>query len=165
VLFASLAALVGVAVTVGGGLGEGSLIGDGFALAMTVIVASFTVLRRRFPEAPLVPAACISALLPSLAVLPFVTAWPASGRDFALLAAFGISNMGLALLCFTIGAGLIPAAQTALISALETPLAPLWVWLAFGETPGEATLVGGGVVLAAVVTSVILENVRPARGG
>ncbi|GLS23470.1 hypothetical protein GCM10007874_64910 [Labrys miyagiensis] len=164
VLVASLVALAGVAVTVVGSSGEGSLLGDALALAMTVIVAAFTVLRRRFPEVPLAPAASISALLPALTVLPFVTAWPVDGREFALLAAFGITNMGLALLCFTIGAKLIPAAQTGLVSALETPLAPLWVWLAFGETPREATLIGGAIVLVAVFANVVWENRGESHG-
>lgn len=163
-LGASSAALVGVGVTVAGSAGEGSLAGDALALAMTVIVAAFTVLRRRFPDVPLAPAASISALLPALAVLPFLSGWPAGGREFTLLAAFGITNMGLALLCFTVGAKLIPAGQTALVSALETPLAPLWVWLAFDETPRPATLIGGGIVLVAVFANVVWESraVRPA---
>jgi drug/metabolite transporter (DMT)-like permease len=158
VLIASLLALVGVIVTVAGSTGEGSLIGDLLALAMTLIVAAFTVLRRRFPDVPLVPAACVSALLPALVCLPFISAWPANPRDLAMLAAFGVSNMGLALLFFTIGARFIPAAQTALVSALETPLAPLWVWLAFGETPHTATLIGGAIVLLAVFGNVAWEN-------
>lgn len=158
VILASLFALLGVVVTVAGGSGQGSLVGDALAVAMTVLVAIFVVLCRRFPEVPLVPAACLSALVPALVCLPLASSWPSSGFDVGMLIAFGVSNMGLALVCFTIGAKFIPAAQTALIGALETPLAPLWVWLAFGEAPGTAALVGGGVVMLAVVASMIWES-------
>ena len=41
--------------------------------------------------------------------------------------------------------------QTALITLLEVVLGPLWVWLAYRENPGTATLIGGVVVLLAVV--------------
>jgi drug/metabolite transporter (DMT)-like permease len=34
---------------------------------------------------------------------------------------------------------------------LEAVLAPLWVWLAFGENPGWRTLAGGAVVLVVEV--------------
>jgi drug/metabolite transporter (DMT)-like permease len=34
---------------------------------------------------------------------------------------------------------------------LDIVLGPLWVWLAFGENPGTAALLGGGLILAAVV--------------
>ncbi|WP_394834620.1 DMT family transporter [Pendulispora rubella] len=162
VLAASLLALVGVAVTVAGGMGEGSLLGDVLALAMTLFVAAFMVLRRRFPDVPLVPAACVSALLPALASLPFVSTWPAHGQDIAKLIAFGVSNMGLALVFFTIGAKFIPAAQTALVGALETPLAPLWVWLAFGETPRGPTMLGGAMVLFAVIGPIAWDQWRDA---
>ena len=43
---------------------------------------------------------------------------------------------------------------------LDTPLAPFWVWLAFSEVPPLLTLVGGGVVMAAV-----LWNMASPRGG
>ena len=37
-----------------------------------------------------------------------------------------------------------------LISALEMPLAPLWVWLAFAEVPSNASLIGGSIVALAI---------------
>jgi drug/metabolite transporter (DMT)-like permease len=46
---------------------------------------------------------------------------------------------------------MIKPIQTALIGALEAPIAPLWVWMMFGETPGPATLVGATVILTAVI--------------
>ena len=38
------------------------------------------------------------------------------------------------------------------------PLAPLWVWLAFKETPTAATLIGGAIVFAAVGFHLILGS-------
>jgi drug/metabolite transporter (DMT)-like permease len=43
----------------------------------------------------------------------------------------------------------------AIISLLEVVLGPLWVWLAYDETPSTATLVGGAVVVAAVVVQAV----------
>ena len=34
-------------------------------------------------------------------------------------------------------------------------LGPLWVWIALGEQPSAATLVGGAIVLAAVVIQTV----------
>jgi drug/metabolite transporter (DMT)-like permease len=67
------------------------------------------------------------------------------------LALFGAGQIGLGLILLTIGARLIPAAQVALISLLEVVLGPLWVWLADGERPRAGTLIGGAVVVAAVI--------------
>lgn len=70
------------------------------------------------------------------------------------LAIFGAGQIGLGLILLTIGARLIPAAQVALISLLEVVLGPLWVWLAVGERPGITTVIGGAIVVAAVILQV-----------
>ena len=74
---------------------------------------------------------------------------------------FGASQTGLAFLLLTVGSRLIPATEAALISVLETPLAPVWVWAAFGEAPTAAAMVGGTIVLGAVVGHTAAET-RPA---
>ena len=66
----------------------------------------------------------------------------------------GVGQMGLGLAFLTLGARLIPAAEVALITLLEIVLAPLWVWLTILETPATATLVGGVVLIAAVILQV-----------
>jgi drug/metabolite transporter (DMT)-like permease len=158
-LIASLLALAGIVLTVARGLGEGSLYGDGLAFVMTVLMAVIIVIARRAEtRVPMVPAACLSSCLSSLVSLPFASLSAAGPVELLQLALFGITNMGLGLILFTIGARLLPAAETALIGALEAPLAPLWVWWAFGETMRPSTLFGGGLVLAAVLGHVLYEN-------
>jgi len=68
----------------------------------------------------------------------------------------------MALALFIIGSRHLPAVRTALLSALETPMTPLWVWLMFAETPSVVTLAGGTVVFAAVVWYVAHEARQPA---
>jgi drug/metabolite transporter (DMT)-like permease len=63
----------------------------------------------------------------------------------------------------TIGARMINAAEVALITLLEVVLGPLWVWIAFSESPDAATLVGGMVVLVAVIIQVSGEVRLPVR--
>ena len=64
----------------------------------------------------------------------------ADGKDLLLLAALGAGQIGLGLALMTVGARLIPAAQTALIGLLEVVLGPLWVWIAYTEQPSTTTL-------------------------
>lgn len=63
--------------------------------------------------------------------------------------------MGLMLLA--LGTPLVSATRGALVGVLQTPLGTLWVWLAFSENPATATLVGGAIVLAAVVADIALH--------
>jgi drug/metabolite transporter (DMT)-like permease len=66
-------------------------------------------------------------------------------------------QLGFGLVLFTAGARLIPVAEASLIGMLENVLGPLWVWLALGETPAAATLLGGGVILGALVVHTALD--------
>ena len=149
-LLASLAALGGVALMVGLG-GDGSLGGDLLAFGMTLALAAMMVLSRRHPGLPIMAASALSAVLSALMVVPLMEGFAVSATDMALLAAFGLVNSALGLALFSLGARYLPPVETALITALDAPLAPVWVWLVFSETPGGATLVGGGIVMGAVM--------------
>jgi drug/metabolite transporter (DMT)-like permease len=77
--------------------------------------------------------------------------------------AFGITQLGLGLL-LTAGTKRLSASRVALIGGLDVPLAPIWVWIAFAETPSTATIVGGLTVIVAVVVNTRLGGRRrPAR--
>ncbi len=153
---ASLAALVGVILMVGLGA-EGGLYGDFLALCMTFCMAAMMVIARRFHNIPTLPAACLSALMSGLVCWPFGNPLNVSEHDLFLLSLFGLVNSAVGLALFTIGARLLPAIETALIGSLEAPLAPLWVWLAFNETPSASTFVGGLIVFVAVAIHVVVE--------
>jgi drug/metabolite transporter (DMT)-like permease len=151
---ASLVALTGVVVMVGFSGGEGSLLGDFLALIMTFSMVVIMIISRRHRDLPILAAACLSAILSSAASWPMAAhAMPPAGMMVAL-ALFGLVNSAVGLALFTLGSRLIPAVETALIGALDVPLAPIWVWLAFGETPGRNTIIGGVLVFGAVLANI-----------
>jgi drug/metabolite transporter (DMT)-like permease len=143
-------ALAGVAIMVGGP-GGGSLLGDGLSLLMALAFAVSIVISRHRRDVSMLPATCLAQLFLVLAFLPFSSVGGMPGDDVIALAALGAGQIGLGLAFLTVGARLIPAAQVALITLLEVVLGPLWVWLAVDEQPSTATLVGGAVVVIAVV--------------
>lgn len=161
---ASVVAFAGVALTVVEGMGEGDPLGDLLAVAMTLLMGVMIVMARRTRSIPMIPAACVSAVLAAAMAMPFAELAHVGARDMLVLAVFGVTNMGLGLILVTAGSKLIPAVETALIGTLEAPLAPFWVWLAFGETPLSTTVLGGALVMLAVVAHVLLaaRRARPA---
>jgi drug/metabolite transporter (DMT)-like permease len=68
---------------------------------------------------------------------------------------FGFFQVALGLTLFVLGSRLLPSGQATLIATLETPLMPFWVWLAFHETPAPRSLVGGALVMAAVIADIV----------
>ena len=87
----------------------------------------------------------------------------AGPRDLLLLALFGSGQLGVGLLLFTAGARFIPVAEASLIAVLESVLGPVWVWLAIGERPGASSLIGGGVILLALVAHTAADLAWPGR--
>ena len=151
-------AAAGVVVMVSGTSLSGHLDGDALALLQTVSMAVGIVAIRRYRHVSLLVSAALSNFLAALVSWPFAEPLAVGSADVGHLALFGFVQMTLGLTFFTVGSRLVPAAETALISALEAPLAPVWVWLAFGEDPGPRALIGGAVVLAAVVGHTIFEK-------
>lgn len=157
-LLATIAALIGVAVMAGPAIAGGRLLGDLLTFAMVVLMSMVLVLIRRNPGISMIPALALSAFLCALIVLPFAHPLSVNGANIGLLALFGVSQFGLGLLLLAVGTPLVSATRGALIGTLQTPLAPFWVWLAFSEAPAVATLVGGAIVMAAVVADVALPR-------
>ena len=160
-LLASVVSFAGVALMVGAG-GEGGWLGDGLAMLMTLFTAAMIVVAKRHLDIPLLQAIGLSALGSSLLAMPMASHALPSGEVLALLFAFALITSTIGLATFALGSRLVPATETALIGALDAPLSPLWVWIAFDETPGRATLIGGLVVLAAIVGH-ILWSTRAGR--
>lgn len=150
-LIASLAALFGVVIMAWGSIRGGHLLGDALAILMTLLTAGLAVTVRRHRDTPILEAVIAGCALAMVAGFALGDAGTATGSDLALLALFGAVTMGLGMAMFTIGARRIPSAQAALLGATETPLAPLWVWLAFSEVPGPPTFIGGGLILVALI--------------
>jgi drug/metabolite transporter (DMT)-like permease len=153
-------AVAGVALMVGGP-GGGNLLGDGLSLTMALAFAVSIVISRHRRDVSMLPATCLSQLFLVIAFLPFAAPAGMPGDDLLALAALGAGQIGLGLALLTVGARLIPAAQVALITLLETVLGPLWVWLAIDEKPTTATLVGGAIVVVAVVIQTAGAPQRP----
>jgi drug/metabolite transporter (DMT)-like permease len=147
---AMVIALCGVAVMLGAP-DEASLTGDALAFVAALAFSAMIVITRWRHEVSMAPATCLSQVILVAAFLPFASPGEISGDDLAWLAALGIGQIGLGFALLTIGARLIPAAQVGLITLLEVVLGPVWVWLALDERPGTLTLVGGTIVIAAIV--------------
>jgi drug/metabolite transporter (DMT)-like permease len=150
-LAAAAAALAGVLVMVATGLGSGRLAGQALSALMTLSFAGMVVLQRRQPAASMIAVNGLGAFGSGLFGLANSPHPPLGLADLAILFVFGLTTIGLAFVLFMEGAKLIPSAEAGLISLLDVVFAPIWVFLAFGENPGAATILGGTIVLAAAI--------------
>ncbi|MBL8906188.1 MAG: DMT family transporter [Rhizobiales bacterium] len=170
-MLASLAALIGVAVMLGGSFADAisgaalkaGLFGKFLAVFMALGMATMTIIMRKHQDVPMLPAVGLSAWICSGAVFAFASPLGINANDFWLCAAFGLFQNASGLALYALGSRRVPAAEATLIAALEVPLTPLWVWMVFGETPALATLLGGSIVLTAMFVHIYLETRRFGR--
>ena len=146
--------VAGVAIMIGEGVAEGDLLGDLAALAAAIGFAGFSVGIRRGRDSDMSPTILIGAAITAVvsAVMAFAggTGLAAPVPDVGLAAAYGMLVIGAGIFLFTLGSKSVPSAELVLLSLAEVVLAPVWVWMAFGETPSVPTTVGGVILLGSI---------------
>lgn len=158
-LLASSLAMCGVAIIVGDVRAGPDMLGIALTCLMTLSLAAMTVTVRRYKNASMVTAAAASNILGSIVSIPFAQGIESvAGVDLVILAMFGFFQVALGLTLFVLGSRLLPSGQASLIATIETPLMPFWIWLAFQETPAPRALIGGALVMGAVVADIISDK-------
>jgi len=150
--------ILGVGIMVSGSLtGQVSPMGDALSLLMAFAFAGATVITRRHDKVAMMPAVCTGTLMAAAVAATQARAFAVSPADGALLFVFGAMNLGLGLALFVRGVRRIPATLAALIGVAEPVLGPVWIWLVHGEVTGSRTLLGGGVVLTALLAHLLWQ--------
>lgn len=163
-VLSSIGAFFGVIVMNMGTVRFDYLAGDLLAVLMTVLMATYLVLVRRFSETPAVTAMAVSSL--QLFVVGFFLGDPLSVSmvDLVYLVVFGlISALGIILI--TEGTRLVAAAEVSLLATIDIPIAILLGWVVLAETPPAATIAGGIIVLAAVIAHTSCNFAKDQLGG
>jgi drug/metabolite transporter (DMT)-like permease len=148
--------MAGVVWVMWGSIGGGDLIGDLLALVATVFVGAYFTVFRRYPELSRSAVIVSGGLMLALFALPLATPFILPQASYGWLAISGLVQMPISLLLITAGTRFLPATEVSLFLLLETILAPIWVWMVFGELPPEATLAGGVLILITLIVHTIV---------
>ncbi len=155
-------AAAGVATMVGSGIDAGQTSGVLLAAAIPIMLGLYNVLIRSggAQADPVLPAIVAGAiLLVAAGAVSLATAGLAlSLRDVLLAFGSGGIALGIGIPLYNVGHRSVPTAQVSLLNLSEIVLTPLWVWIWPGEVPSAGTLLGGAVVLTAVVFLVIASD-------
>jgi DME family drug/metabolite transporter len=155
------ATAVGVAITVSAGLDVGSVSGLLCAGGIPITIGLYSVLMRSVSGVdPVIPTLIAGSVLGVFSAVIALTqgGLSVSVRDGALACVAGGIALGVGLPMFNLGHRSVAAARVPLLLMSEVVLAPLWVWIWPGQTPGATTLVGGAVILGAVVWLMLVSN-------
>ena len=150
-----LVALGGIAIMVADSTGGVGLTGSLAALGSALGFAVFTVALRWGRTGEMLPSVFLSgifAFIITFGICQFLgLSLALSLNDGTVAMSMGVFQVGAGLILYTLGSRSLPAAELTLLSLAEVLLGPLWVWLFLGETASINTLIGGAVLLAAIV--------------
>ncbi|MBI3528280.1 MAG: DMT family transporter [Betaproteobacteria bacterium] len=147
-----------------------ALSGDGWAgnlIALCIPLgfgANVVILRKHRTAVDMVPSVLLAGIFSMLIALPFALPLSVSTGDLALLSVMGVVQLGAGLLLMMVAVRHLASAEIGLLSILEIIFGTLSVWVLIGERPSQAALIGGGVVVGALVANQIasLRQARPA---
>ena len=161
------AMVAGVALIVHDGLESGNLFGDAMAACSAFLLASaITLSRRSGRDMGFVP--LVTAIFPGIAALILLpdTGFQIAHPGFILFN--GLIMIPLAFWCLATGPRYLSAPEVSMFYLLETVLAPIWVWIVFAETPTTQTLIGGTILILALLAHSLWQmrsRARAARDG
>jgi drug/metabolite transporter (DMT)-like permease len=163
-------ALFGVAVIAWDGLETGRALGLFLSICVPMAFAGQTLALRRYRNVDMVPAICLGGVMSFfIAGIMGFTADHAGGgfnvgfREILLLAAMATLQLAIPLIFYIKGARSVPAVTLTLISMLDAVINPFWPWIFVGENPGRAALIGGSIIVGAVLISVFGRKIFDSR--
>ena len=150
-LLSIILAVIGVFIMVGNSLTPGELSGNLAAFSMPITFAVLIVIVRKFPSVDMVPAQFVAGICCCLIGYLLSNKLMISYHDILLGFLAGFFQVGFGFIFITIGARTTPSAMVGIIMLSESVLGPVWAFLFVSERPSIFSLIGGAVILFAVL--------------
>ncbi|WP_440651093.1 DMT family transporter [Candidatus Pelagibacter sp. HIMB1495] len=144
-------AISGILLMVGSSLSPGQMSGNIAAFIMPISFATLILVVRKYPTVDMVPAQFVAGVFALLIGFLMSEKIMISPNDIFLGFLAGFLQLGLGFIFITIGAQRTPSAMVGIIMLTEAVLGPLWAWLFINEQPPFIVIIGGSIVIFAVL--------------
>ena len=152
---AMTAAAIGILLMIQDGLSGDTLFGNLTAFAAAVGFVGFTVSLRWGKNENMLPTVCYAGLFTvffsAFAAVILNEGLSISRNDLFIATGFGAFGLGLGMVLYVAGSHKMQAAELVLLSLLEIILGPIWAWMFFSELPTSLTMIGGTILLSAIL--------------
>ena len=144
-------AISGIILMVGTSLSPGQMSGNIAAFIMPISFAILILIIRKYPNVDMVPLQLVAGIIAMTIGYMIAGKIIISYYDIYLGFLAGFFQLGFGFILITIGARRTPSALVGIIMLTEAVLGPLWAWLFINEQPPAMVLIGGCVVIIAVL--------------
>ena len=144
-------AMSGILIMVGDSISTGSLFGNIVALVIPINFAIYVMIIRKNSNLDMVPAMLYSGIFSLIYGAILSKSFEFTSHDLFMGFLLGVPQLALGFICITIGSRTTASATVGLLMLMETLCGPLWVWLFLNEIPPVSVLIGGLVIISAII--------------
>ena len=163
-LFSIILAVVGITLMVGTSLSPGAMIGNLAAFIMPISFSILILIIRKYPHVDMIPLQLIAGIV-AMSVGYFMAGKiNISYHDIFLGFLAGFFQLGFGFIFITVGARRTPSAIVGIIMITEAVLGPLWAWMFVNENPPLSVLIGGSIIIFAVLLQFLLVKKKNNSG-
>ena len=149
--FSILLAMCGITIMVGNPLSSSSFLGNIVALAIPINFSILVMIIRKNKNLDMVPAIFYSGIFSIIYGLILSESFLFTSHDILMGFFLGVPQLALGFICITIGSRTTPSTTIGLLMLTETLFAPIWVWLFLNEIPSVSVIIGGVVIITAII--------------
>ena len=156
-----LLGMSGVLLIVGSSLSiqtSEQFIGNIVAFIMPISFAVLIIIVRKYPSVDMVPAQFTAGIC--AAIIGYLVAGKLSISPHDLFLGFlaGTFQIGFGFILITVGSKTTPAAVVGVVMLIEAVLGPIWAWLFINEIPPITVIIGGGIIIFAILFEFVLNK-------
>ena len=146
-----LLAMSGITIMVGDSLTSGFFFGNLVALAIPINFSILVMIIRKNKNLDMVPAIFYSGIFSVIYGLILSESFVFTSHDILMGFFLGVPQLAFGFICITIGSRSTPSATIGILMLSETICAPIWVLLFLNEIPPVSTLIGGFIIIIAII--------------
>ena len=151
-------AMSGILIMVGDSISSGSLLGNLVALAIPINFSILVMIIRKNKNLDMVPAIFYSGIFSIIYGIILSESFSFSNNDIFMGFLLGVPQLAFVFICITIGSRTTPSTTVGLLMLTETLFAPVWVWLFLNEIPPASVLIGGFIIIIAIILNSFEKN-------
>ena len=151
-------AMSGIIIMVGDSISGGSLFGNIVALAIPINFAILVMIIRKNTKVDMVPAIFYSGIFSLIYGFFLAESFEFTKHDLWMGFLLGVPQLAVSFICITIGSRTVESATVGILMLMETLCAPIWVWLFLNEIPPLSVLIGGAVIVVAIILKSLDKN-------
>ena len=144
-------AVSGITLMLGDSLASGQMLGNLVAFIMPISFAVLIIIIRKYPNVDMIPLQLVAGIVAMIIGYIVAGRIDVSLHDIFLGFLAGFFQVGFGFIFITIGARTTPSAVVGIIMMSEAIFGPLWAWIFINEEPPLIVLIGGTIVLIAVL--------------